>query len=531
MARKKAFKANLIKAPDLEALRRSVESEINRLASQLGSDDYIGNVNANTFRLTDLGNPASEGDATNLKTVRKLISEALASLYAELHRPNLIKATGFNDAEFEIIPGGFVIKGVDMTKMLNFDATIFDNSTEFTVIAGGIGTTEIADDAITTPKLIAGAVTTGKLTTNEINVGYGGLGMPVLFRIYDNTNTPIGWIGDDSGGGGYVGAWFKRVMIGGDGTPANAGFFADAYGNVVAQNMLVFDATGNVGWLGNDGSGHYGGWFKEFYAGGSGASTAPLYADSSGNVYLNDGSISITDATTTVTLNTTYPLRVTNATYDARFTASSLYMSKYGYWPTTGEWVQVGPGLIEVRGGGALSFSGITLDAVSAAGGGNIYIKNTFGTDLIHLDGDQAMLAMAGGSTSNTPVIAGMEALMSYNNNPYWYDSGAASWYKLPYDSLVMHLAGTETVTGTKTFTAALTASSGILASNQGVQCGAVNPYDGTNYYYGQTNTSRKVITDLRDNAGVHEYKYQTVDIRGGVETYRSAESGWTVLS
>jgi len=47
-------------------------------------------------------------------------------------------------------------------------------------------------------------------------------------------------------------------------------------------------------------------------------------------------------------------------------------------------------------------------------------------------------------------------------------------------------------------------------------------------WFYGQTATSLKMLTDLQDNSGTIEFKYRTFDVRGGVITSISAESAWT---
>jgi len=88
--------------------------------------------------------PAPAADQT--KGLLKQIARAKAV--------DLNDAFGFNDTEFEIIPGeGLAIKGVDFSKGFNFDPTIFTiNGTTFDLAAGGITGTHIADGAIATEK-------------------------------------------------------------------------------------------------------------------------------------------------------------------------------------------------------------------------------------------------------------------------------------------------------------------------------------------------------------------------------------------
>lgn len=71
----------------------------------------------------------------------------------------------------------------------------------------------------------------------------------------------------------------------------------------------------------------------------------------------------------------------------------------------------------------------------------------------------------------------------------------------------------------------------GVAVQGNGVGGGAFNVWNGiSSYYSGQTQTSMQIITDVRDNAGTTEKKTRTLDIRGGVVTSISAESGWTPI-
>jgi len=293
------FSANVPYVEDIDELRLHVINEINRLAGVTSDQTFYSDVSANNNRLKELANPAGEYDAVNLHTLRREIDKAMKELYAKLHRPNLGKAFRYNDEEFEVVPGGFTIKGVDMTKAFNFDTDIFGNTVDFTIL----------NEAIKEDHIAAGAVTTLKLTTQEINIGYGGNDMPVRLRIYDAANNPIAWIGDDSADHGgdtdYVGAWFKRVLFGGDGTMANMKAFADANGNFVLKSVWVYDALGTVGWIGHrqiSSVDYYGGWFKELYIGGTDPASAKIYADGTGNVSIDGATFTLTanDITTTI---------------------------------------------------------------------------------------------------------------------------------------------------------------------------------------------------------------------------------------
>lgn len=68
---------------------------------------------------------------------------------------------------------------------------------------------------------------------------------------------------------------------------------------------------------------------------------------------------------------------------------------------------------------------------------------------------------------------------------------------------------------------------SGVDVGANGVNAAGYNVNGG---FFGQTLLSFKLITDLRNNGGVIEYKFRVVDLRGGVITSISTESAWTPL-
>lgn len=450
MARKKSFRPAIKSAQTLEELRRGVESELNRLSTQLGSQDFFGDTSANTYRLTRLANPAAEHDAVNLKTMRNAIDEAIKGLYAKLYKPDLSRAYNYNDEEFTIIPGGFVINGLDMTKAFNFDTDIFGNTVDFTVLAGGIGETELA----------AGSVTTLKLTTQEINIGYSGNDMPVRLRIYDTSNNGIAWIGDDSANHGgdtdYVGAWFKRLLVGGDGTLGNAGMFADANGNVVAKSLWVYDAAGTTGWIGSRQitdppyTTYYGGWFKELYVGGTwseaaGPTNAPLYVDNSGDLFITDGSISITDGSgNEVKVNTTDGFKFiasdsdyANLNSDGLVFYDSATALKYGRYDSERMQVISGLGGIGVIGASIESFNGY----------GDVHVTNGAGLVTGWLVGGvtsaSASMRFNWASSPDTPPAQYGALAADSGKDVQWYDHDSTSWRRLAYaDELGTATAG-----------------------------------------------------------------------------------------
>lgn len=205
---------------------------------------------------------------------------------------NAANSFNFDTSDFHVDPatGKWSVNNVDFSKAINFDPSLFTTvGGDFSIVASGIGATQIADNAITTPKLLAGAVTTLKLTTNAISVGSNGASMPVQFTVYNHSGAAVGWIGDDVGATGYDGAWFKRLLVGGSG-PSTAPFFADSSGNVIANGIYVYSASTPLGWIGTNAT-DTGAWFKKLSIGGTSFSNGPIKSDASGNVTIS-GTIS-----------------------------------------------------------------------------------------------------------------------------------------------------------------------------------------------------------------------------------------------
>jgi hypothetical protein len=80
------------------------------------------------------------------------------------------------------------------------------------------------------------------VTTGILQVGGGG-GKVSQFKIFDTLGSIIGFIGDDTGGTGYVGAWFKQARIGGT-SPSTAPLQADTSGNVSIVNATITSTSG-----------------------------------------------------------------------------------------------------------------------------------------------------------------------------------------------------------------------------------------------------------------------------------------------
>ena len=110
------------------------------------------------------------------------------------------------------------------------------------VIAG-----KIATNAVTATTILAGAVTTAKLDATEISVGGGG-SKPGKFGVYNASGSQIGFIGVESGN---EGAWFRTLSIGG--TSYGTGRIrADSSGNVTINDAtLTLNLNGTVAEISN----------------------------------------------------------------------------------------------------------------------------------------------------------------------------------------------------------------------------------------------------------------------------------------
>lgn len=178
----------------------------------------------------------------------------------------LVAAVG---SEFHFVGGDLLMNHIDMSKATNLSAQF--------QVSGGV--TNLIN------------VSANLLLSGLLQIG-GGTNKVSLAKFFDTAGTPqlMGFIGDDSGGSGYVGAWFKRCGVGGSG-PLSPNFFTDAAGNVAAKAVTIYDLTGAYGFIGDDGAGHRGGWFKQLWIGGTGPANAQLSTDGSGNVSLDGASL------------------------------------------------------------------------------------------------------------------------------------------------------------------------------------------------------------------------------------------------
>jgi hypothetical protein len=146
----------------------------------------------------------------------------------------------------------------------------------------------------TITNLAASVITTGALQV-------GGSGMASQVRIFDTGSNLIGFVGDDSGSSGYVGAWFKRCGIGG--SPLSPGMYADYNGNVVANTLYITNSGGSTGWIGSN-AGYTGAWFKTVMIGGTSPGSAKIIADINGNLGISGNLITGTISSVTITATT-----------------------------------------------------------------------------------------------------------------------------------------------------------------------------------------------------------------------------------
>jgi hypothetical protein len=134
-------------------------------------------------------------------------------------------------SEFHIDPtsGKFAMNAVDFTKATNF-------SSQFVVSSGAFRIDQIAANLI-----VSGALQVG------------GPGMMSIMKNFDTSGNLIGWVGDDTATSGFVGAWFKRLLIGGS-SPASANIIADSSGNVSIAGATFSLTSSNITTLITNGS-------------------------------------------------------------------------------------------------------------------------------------------------------------------------------------------------------------------------------------------------------------------------------------
>lgn len=223
----------------------------------------------------------------------------------------------------------------------------------------------------------------------------GGPSMVSQMKNFDTSGNLIGFVGDDTAGTGYVGAWFKRCGIGGSAAAPN--FYADAAGNVVAKSITIADATGNYGSITSSGYA----WFKNIGIGGT-FGAPKILADAAGNLVIsgtlisgniagaaatitgsinttqvnagtfNGHALSITVGSRTLVFNGTDCLRITDSAtgIELAMNAANLYV-KYASGPNAGLTAQLIPGTVHVSNAGGFN---------TGHNAANFYCQNTAGT-------------------------------------------------------------------------------------------------------------------------------------------------------
>lgn len=190
-----------------------------------------------------------------------------------------------------------------------------------TDLTGTITTTQIADNSISTPKLqalsvtsaviAANAITAGKIAADAVTAGTIAAGAIsaadavftaaaiVTADIADLAVTNIKIASGLSASKMTTGTLDADLVTvtNLDASSINAGELLVRPSAGFMGKVVVQDSGGtSIGWIGGDG-GYVGGWFQNLYVGGSGASTAKIVANTSGNI-----SVSLSSATDTFTI-------------------------------------------------------------------------------------------------------------------------------------------------------------------------------------------------------------------------------------
>lgn len=115
------------------------------------------------------------------------------------------------------------------------------------IAASAVTAGKIATNAVTAGTIAANAVTTAKLDATEISVGGGG-SKPGKFGVYNAAGSQIGFIGVELGN---EGGWLKTLSVGGT-SYANGKIKADSSGNVTINDAtLTLNLNGTVAEISN----------------------------------------------------------------------------------------------------------------------------------------------------------------------------------------------------------------------------------------------------------------------------------------
>jgi hypothetical protein len=187
------------------------------------------------------------------------------------------------------------------------------NTIAATQITGSITATQIGS---VNASAITGTITSSQIASVNASAISGSITSTQIGSINAATIT-IGLVGDSQISGingskltvGTVNSdKLNATSISVGGAGSKPGFLAvvDAGGSTVAQ-------------LGALSTGQYGGWFKLLGAGGSSYTTAKMYTDSSGNLFLRDADLSIA--------NGSYTIFTSTSTFDATYASLAVKIS------------------------------------------------------------------------------------------------------------------------------------------------------------------------------------------------------------
>lgn len=226
-----------------------------------------------------------------------------------------------------------------------------------TDLTGTVTETQIADNSISTPKLqalsvtssviAANAITAGKIAADAVTAGTIAAGaisaVDAVFQaaaivtadIADLAVTNIKIASGLSASKMTTGTLDADLVTvtNLDASSINAGELIVRPSAGFMGKVIVQDSGGTtVGWIGGD-SGYFGGWFQNLYVGGSGAASAKIVANTSGNI-----AVTLTGGTDTLTISNSGSDYYTVLS-DGGVTVRNNATSKY---------VQIYPGLITV---------------------------------------------------------------------------------------------------------------------------------------------------------------------------------------
>lgn len=281
-------------------------------------------------------------------------------------------------------PANAVILDISLTppKLKRRSGNTWVATVPTTDLTGTVTTTQIDDNSISTPKLqalsvtasvlAANAVTAGKVAADAITAGTIAAGAisaaDAVFQaaaivtadIADLSVTNIKIASGLSASKMTTGTLDADLVTvtNLDASSINAGELIVRPSAGYMGKIAVQDSGGTtIGWIGGDG-GYVGGWFQNLYIGGSGASTAKVVANTSGNI-----SVSLSSATDAFTIS--------NSSSSTYLVATSAVLTIGSAASTPADFSTINKGII------LLSTSGSGSLDLNTAGGFPKIIMNT----------------------------------------------------------------------------------------------------------------------------------------------------------